>query len=122
MKNFLVFFSFIYISYADIIDNSFITNYEYGAMLYENPRGIGCIKCHGDSGKGGIIAYYKNDDGKMESLSAPSIVGIDFISFRKKLENKTNSSDVMPTYYLTEQEVESIYFYLNKKNEKESKK
>jgi argininosuccinate synthase len=38
---------------------SFISNLEYGQMLYKNPRGIGCIKCHGDNGKGKLIATYR---------------------------------------------------------------
>lgn len=54
-------FLFINISFAkDIINNSFITEYEYGAMLYENPRGIGCNKCHGDGDKSLVIAKYKD--------------------------------------------------------------
>jgi len=38
-----------------LADESFISNLEYGEMLYKNPRGIGCIKCHGKNGKGKII-------------------------------------------------------------------
>lgn len=34
------------------INNSFITKYEYGKMLYNNPRGIGCNNCHGDDARG----------------------------------------------------------------------
>ena len=29
---------------------SFISDYEYGQMLYMNPRGVSCVQCHGDSG------------------------------------------------------------------------
>lgn len=34
------------------INNSFITKYEYGKMLFNNPRGIGCNNCHGDDARG----------------------------------------------------------------------
>ena len=27
----------------NLVDNSFITKFEYGAMLYANPRGVGCV-------------------------------------------------------------------------------
>ena len=41
------------------INNSFITKYEYGKMLFNNPRGIGCNKCHGDDAKGKKIVEFK---------------------------------------------------------------
>ena len=32
--------------------SDFITKNEYAKMLYQNPRGIGCDKCHGSGGEG----------------------------------------------------------------------
>ena len=42
-----------------LLSESFITDVEYGKMLYQNPRGIGCDKCHGKKGGGLLIASYK---------------------------------------------------------------
>ena len=28
-------------------------------MLYKNPRGVGCDKCHGEKGEGSLIVKYK---------------------------------------------------------------
>lgn len=98
------------------IDNSFITKKEYGSLLYENPRGIGCNKCHGDNAKGTLIARYEYKDKKTKKyvqaeLRAPSITEIDYKTFKNKLTKK-NTSKVMPTYFLTNQELESIYHYI----------
>jgi len=40
-------------------ESSFITRMEYSSLLYKNPRGIGCNKCHGLKGEGKLIAKYK---------------------------------------------------------------
>lgn len=42
------------------INNSFITKYEYGKMLYNNPRGIGCNNCHGDDARGKKLVEFKH--------------------------------------------------------------
>ncbi len=55
---FLILFSITFI-FANSVDNSFITKFEYGAMLYENPRGVGCVKCHAKGDKAVVIAKYK---------------------------------------------------------------
>ena len=105
-----------------LIGEEFITNEEYGKMLYENPRGIGCVKCHKKSGEGGVIATYLDDSGKEHNLTAPDIRKIDFAYFfqrvvlSKKFINgkfKAINYSVMPKYnYLTKEEVLSIYNYL----------
>jgi pyruvate/2-oxoglutarate dehydrogenase complex dihydrolipoamide acyltransferase (E2) component len=100
-----------------IIDNSFITKKEYGAMLYKNPRGIGCNKCHGTVGQGKLIAKYKQIDKKTnklieKSLIAPAINEVDFETFKEILMKKKNKSLSMPTYFLTEDELTSIHFYI----------
>lgn len=89
-------------------DDSFITPEEYGQELYKNPRGIGCIKCHGDNGKGQVIAIYK-EKGKQKVLRAPDITTLPFASFKEKtLKDK----GVMPKYYLTDEELQAIYLFL----------
>jgi cytochrome c553 len=97
--------------------SSFITKYEYGKMLYENPRGISCKECHGEKGSGSIIAEYTHKKEK-KILMAPKISKISYEKFLKKFKEKEQRSktDVMPKYFLTEEELESIYLFLN--NEK----
>jgi len=110
-------FIFITIINAEIIDNSFITKKEYGAMLYKNPRGIGCNKCHGSVGQGLLIAKYKQRDKKTsklleKSIIAPAINKVSFEVFKDILMKKKNRSLTMPTYFLTVDELTSIHFYI----------
>ena len=77
-------------------------------MLYSNPRGIGCISCHGERGEGSIIAKYKSR-GKQKELRAPAINSLSKQRFFSALQ-KSNS--VMPKYFLTNEEIEVLYFYV----------
>jgi len=92
----------------------FITKFEYGKMLYNNPRGISCAKCHGKYAQGKIIAkYYVIKNGKkiLQIIKAPNIQHISFKKFKKQLFHKKLS--IMPIYnYLTNQEINAIYFYI----------
>jgi len=92
----------------------FITKLEYGKMLYHNPRGISCAKCHGENAKGKIIAKYyilKNNKKILKSIKAPDITNVDYETFVKKLFHKKLS--VMPKYnYLTKDEINTLYFYI----------
>ena len=86
-------------------------------MLYKNPRGIGCDKCHGSHGQGMLIAKYKHKDKKSnqvieKSIIAPSINEVSFQVFKKVLVKKRNRSLTMPTYFLTIDELTSIHFYI----------
>lgn len=92
---------------------SFITEGEYGEMLYKNPRGIGCDLCHGIDGKGKFIASYKHK-GENIQVSAPNIIGLDFKHFKNAI-NKNKSKSIMPKYFLTDEEINSIYHYLKTK-------
>jgi len=55
-------FSFLFITTLLIskstFDNSFKTQYEYGKMLLDNPRGISCSKCHANDAKGKVISTF----------------------------------------------------------------
>lgn len=91
---------------------SFITHYEYGEMLYSNPRGVSCSECHGSSGEGKVIVAYADIHGK------EPIKGADI---RKKtldemIKSVNSYHKVMPRYYLTDDEVKAIHDYLQKKN------
>ena len=115
-------------------DNSFITKYEYGKMLYENPRGISCIKCHGDDAKGKVISTFTHIKNKVKykcTIKSNDITSISYNDFLltldpnlKKPKIKFDKSQVcakiaygnsMPTYFLTKEELNSIYFYLTNK-------
>ena len=113
------------------INNSFITKFEYGKMLYNNPRGIGCTSCHGEDAKGKKIIDFKQEhDKKIYNcvLSVPNIKDIDYDTFSEKVNSKKNPNvkfekeqvcekllhyaNVMPTYFLVEEEIEAIYYYI----------
>ena len=86
----------------------FISKTEYAKMLYSNPRGIGCNKCHGEQGEGGIISSYVHK-GKNMALEAPNITKVPKERF---IESLGKPHKIMPTYFLTDQEVESLYYYV----------
>lgn len=92
---------------------SFISDYEYGEMLYNNPRGVSCSQCHGKSGEGQVIVEYQDIEGK------ESIKGADIRkkSLQEMITSVNSYHKVMPRYYLTHDEVKAIYEYLQKKNE-----
>ena len=106
---FLILFFCVAIFGAD-----FITKTEYAKMLYLNPRGIGCDKCHGAKGDGSLISKYKHFDKKAnktvdDELRAPKINDIDFESFKAAL---TKPKGVMPSYFLTDEETAILYEYI----------
>jgi hypothetical protein len=114
------------------INNSFITKNEYGKMLYNNPRGIGCNSCHGNDARGKKMVNFKQEtkDKKIYncSLVVPDIKNIDYQTFSAKINSKKNPNlkfekeqvcekliyyaNVMPTYFLVEDEIEAIYYYI----------
>jgi len=130
----LLFTTFLFAEDAN--NKDFITKYEYGKMLYNNPRGISCAKCHGDDAKGMIIDTFKHIRNKKEyicSLASTDITNISYEDFKivmdptlKKKKKKFDKDQVckkltygnsMPTYFLTPEELNSIHFYLvNRKN------
>ncbi len=89
-------------------NDSFITKMEYAKMLYQNPRGIGCDKCHGIKGNGKIIAKYK-EKGKNKYLKSPQINNVSKELFFKSF---TIPHKIMPKYFLTYGEINTLYQYL----------
>lgn len=86
-------------------------------MLYENPRGVGCVKCHEKGDKPVVIARYKQKSSKSKKLEeksiiAPAINKVDFETFIDKLTADKTESKVMPTYFLTDEELKSLYYYI----------
>lgn len=91
----------------------FISHYEYGEMLYNNPRGVSCSQCHGISGEGKEIVQYQDIHGK-EVLKGADIRDK---TLKEMIVSVNSYHKVMPRYYLTNEEVKAIYDYLQKKNE-----
>ena len=93
-------------------EEDFISHYEYGEMLYANPRGVSCAQCHGKSGEGQTIVEYRDIHGK-QALKGSDIR-------RNTLAEMINAVNtyhqIMPRYYLTDEEVKAIYDYLQQKN------
>jgi len=98
----------VFLTLISLKAEDFITKMEYAKMLYSNPRGIGCILCHGKRGEGSVIAKYKHE-GKQKELIAPAINELSKKKFFKALQ-KSNS--VMPKYFLTNNEIDALYFYV----------
>jgi mono/diheme cytochrome c family protein len=90
----------------------FISDYEYGEMLYANPRGVSCSQCHGKSGEGTTIVEYRDIHGK-QALKGSDIRKE---SLSSMIHSVNAYHKVMPRYYLTDEEVKAIYEYLKVKN------
>jgi len=137
-KVFILFFTFISLVAQSNFEDSFITQYEYGKMLYKNPRGISCNKCHGDDAKGKEIVSFKHTKNKKTytcTIATKDITNISYSKFLQTLDPKLKKpkkkfkkeqvcekityGNSMPTYFLTEDELKSIYFYLTNKDKYE---
>ncbi len=92
-------------------------------MLYKNPRGVGCVLCHKKGNKSVVIARYKTIDRKTKELEdrtiiAPAINKVTFELFVEKMKSDKTESKVMPTYFLTDDELKSLYHYIKNINKK----
>lgn len=110
MQQLLLFLLLIASLFAQDKD-SFITEQEYAANLYKNPRGIGCDKCHGKNGEGMVISRYKHK-GEKKILKTESINNLEFARFKEAFKTKKG---VMPKYFLTSSELHTLYNYLQTK-------
>jgi len=93
-------------------ESDFITDLEYGEMLYNNPRGVSCASCHGDSGEGKNIVDYLGRDDRVITIRG---VDIRYKSFEEIKKIVARNHPIMPKYYLTDEEVKAIYDYLSSK-------
>lgn len=109
MRFFFLIFFFMLTLFAKDRD-SFITAEEYAQHLYENPRGIGCIKCHGKRGEGMIISSYKHQD-EVKVLKTAEINSLNYEAFRSALQSRRG---IMPKYFLTSSEIKALFDYLHK--------
>jgi mono/diheme cytochrome c family protein len=90
---------------------NFMSLEEYGKMLYYNPRGISCAKCHGKRGEGSIIAKYR-EGGELKVLKGSDIRSKSLETFHHVLNQSYHP--IMPVYYLTEKEIRAIYGFIAK--------
>ena len=105
------YFALILIFSISNASDSFITKDEYAKMLYKNPRGIGCDKCHGKRGEGLVLGRFKEGNQTIV-IRGPNITKLDFVSFKKALTSDKHR--LMPHYFLTDKEIKTLYYYLKK--------
>ena len=100
----------LFLTFTLSFGESFITKEEYAAGLYHNPRGVGCHLCHGEAGEGKLIARYR-DNGEAKIFAGKPINKLPFRDFYLKLNNRILG---MPRYYLTDTEIQTLYYYLHR--------
>ncbi len=89
----------------------FISDFEYGQMLYKNPRGVSCAACHGESGEGKEIIAYQDEANQTKVLRGADIRNYTLENLEKKL-SRDHPNTPMPKYYLTTEEVKAIYDFI----------
>ncbi len=99
-------------------ESSFITQEEYSTQLYHSPRGIGCHLCHGEKGEGKIIAKYKHKN-RLKDFKGPAINKLSYTAFHRAM---TERKIGMPRYFLIDDEIKALYYYLEFVNKKKKKK
>ena len=103
---------FLFLCLYALFAESFITKEEYAKMLYHNPRGIGCDRCHGEDGRGLELGRYR-DGNRTVILKAPDITHISYKRFYQSLT--ATKHKLMPQYFLTDDEIKVLYFYIIRK-------
>ncbi len=97
-------------------NGGFLTEFEYAQMLYKEPRGISCVRCHGEKGEQvfqiDYVAFYKQREYQKEIVVDP----IHLLPFEKFRAGVMRSGRFMPTYRLSNFEIKTIYRYLQKIN------
>lgn len=113
------------------IDESFITKYEYGKMLYNYPRGVSCKECHGPKAKGKTVVVFSHKiKGVIHrcAVRTRDITNVSLKDFQNKLDpdaklkkieikkedvcKKLVYGNTMPKYFLTKDELDSLYYYI----------
>jgi len=92
-----------------LFSEDFISEFEYGQMLYKDPRGVSCASCHGDLGEGAFIASFIDAKGNIQKFYGPDIRNLNLKTFRHRV---SRGGKIMPKFYLTNKEVEAIYKYI----------
>ncbi len=105
---------FLLISLGVFADETFITQDEYAAQLYKNPRGIGCDNCHGSNGEGKLVARYEHKGNKKE-FRGSDLSTLVYADFSKGLSSRVGG---MPRYFLTQSEIKALFHFVNSKKDK----
>lgn len=98
---------------SSLMAEDFISEFEYGQMLYRDPRGVSCVPCHGETGEGKAIVSYKDSKGQTVTISGPDIRTASLAQIRLSVQQ---GKGVMPRYFLTDKETRTIHAYLQKVN------
>ena len=106
----------LFLSTIAVTAEDFISEFEYGQMLYQNPRGVSCAPCHGDRGQGADIARYRTKRDKEVTLRGPDIRSS---TLKTITEAVKKGPGVMPRYFLTKEEIHAIYTYIREAKERE---
>ncbi len=104
---------YFFLPLALLGSEDFITDFEYGQMLYTNPRGISCATCHGLKGEGKAIVSYR-ENGKRITIKGSDIRDKSLSEIKATVDR---NHPIMPKYYLTTEEVSAIYHYLQVVND-----
>lgn len=105
MKILIFFLFFCQIFYA----KDFLTKYEYAKLLYTEPQGVGCDKCHGIYGEGVFLGSYHNKKGIEVIVHTKPIYNLS----KEEFITKMNQEQIfMPKYSLSKDELVLIYEYL----------
>jgi mono/diheme cytochrome c family protein len=101
-----------------LFGEDFISDFEYGQMLYRDSRGVSCVPCHGEVGEGKLIVSYYKDANKTDENHTISIYGPDIrhATLAQISSSLKEGKGVMPKYFLTDKEIEMIYAYLKEVN------
>jgi len=109
----------ILISVMGLHAEDFISEFEYGQMMYQNTRGVSCVPCHGETGEGREIVSYRVKNGSVVSIMGPDIRTSTLKEIKDSLKE---GKGVMPKYFFTDKEVETIHAYLVEVNSKKGDK
>lgn len=110
----------LFMLFAFLKSDEFITAKEYAKALYNNPRGISCKACHGERGQARVLSYYLKG-GKKVPFIVPAINKLSFKDFKALMQKNKGVRSVMPSYSLTKGELAALYYYLQSKRKKHDK-
>jgi len=96
-----------------LFSEDFISEFEYGQMLYRDPRGVSCVPCHGETGEGKEIARYVDRKGRKITVSGSNIQQATLAQIR---DATLRGPGLMPRYFLTDKEIRTIHAYLKEVN------
>lgn len=102
-----------------LAQEDFISAFEYGQMLYSNPRGISCAQCHGVYGEGALIATYQDIVKDKPETKVIKGADIRYKTLEEIEDTVARDHQIMPKYYLTHEEVEAIYNFIQELNRRE---